>query len=84
MKRKTNSRESVDANGQPDTKKRALSSEEVALRFRDGLFEPSVQQNYTKAYAQSKPYVQFILTSRLRYIQNANFIQGTCMVSSTP
>lgn len=57
MKRKTNSRESVDGNGQPDTKKRALSSEEVALRFRDGLFEPSVQENYTKLYAESGPYV---------------------------
>lgn len=65
MKRKTNSRESVDANGQPDTKKRALSSEEVALRFRDGLFEPSVQQNYTKAYTQSKPYVQFIFSFKV-------------------
>jgi hypothetical protein len=57
MKRKTNSRDSVDGNGQPDTKKRALSSEEVALRFRDGLFEPSVQENYTKLYAESGPYV---------------------------
>lgn len=56
MKRKTISRESAEANGQPDSKRRALSSEEVALRFRDGLFEPSLQQEHTKSYAQSKPY----------------------------
>ncbi|KKK20889.1 hypothetical protein P175DRAFT_0440230 [Aspergillus ochraceoroseus IBT 24754] len=56
MKRKTNGRESLDGNGQPDTKKRALSSEEVALRFRDGLFEPAELQKYTKAYTQSAPY----------------------------
>ncbi|KAL2860951.1 oxidative DNA demethylase [Aspergillus lucknowensis] len=56
MKRKTNGGESLDANGEPDSKKRALSSEEVALRFRDGLFEPAEQQKYTKAYAQSEPY----------------------------
>ncbi|KAL4885240.1 Oxoglutarate and iron-dependent oxygenase degradation C-term-domain-containing protein [Aspergillus karnatakaensis] len=56
MKRKTNGRESLDGNGQPEAKKRALSSEEVALRFREGLFESSVQQNYTKSYAQSEPY----------------------------
>ncbi|KAL4927071.1 oxidative DNA demethylase [Aspergillus undulatus] len=61
MKRKTDSRESLNGNGQPDTKKRALSSEEVALRFRDGLFEPSVQQNYTKAYAQSQPYLHGVI-----------------------
>ncbi|KAL2817460.1 Oxoglutarate and iron-dependent oxygenase degradation C-term-domain-containing protein [Aspergillus cavernicola] len=56
MKRKNNGRESRDANGQPDSKKRALSSEEVALRFREGLFEPSEQQKYTKGYGQSTPY----------------------------
>ncbi|KAL5048395.1 hypothetical protein BDW71DRAFT_177596 [Aspergillus fruticulosus] len=61
MKRKTNSRESVDGNGQPDTKKRALSSEEVALRFRDGLFEPSVQENYTKLYSESAPYLHGVI-----------------------
>ncbi|KAL4920797.1 Oxoglutarate and iron-dependent oxygenase degradation C-term-domain-containing protein [Aspergillus aurantiobrunneus] len=61
MKRKTNSRDSLDGDGQPDSKKRALSSEEVALRFRDGLFEPSVQQNYTKAYAQSTPYLHGVI-----------------------
>ncbi|PLB50973.1 putative component of NuA3 histone acetyltransferase complex [Aspergillus steynii IBT 23096] len=55
MKRKTNP-QSQGANGQPDSKKRALSSEEAAARFRDGLFEPSVQENYTKEYADSAPY----------------------------
>jgi hypothetical protein len=57
MKRKTNGRESFDGNGQPDSKKRALSSEEVALRFRDGLFDSAEQQKYTKAYSVSEPYV---------------------------
>lgn len=52
MKRKTS-----DANGQPDSKKRALSNEEAAARFNDGLFEPSLHQKYTKEYAQSAPYV---------------------------
>ncbi|KAL4799926.1 Oxoglutarate and iron-dependent oxygenase degradation C-term-domain-containing protein [Aspergillus venezuelensis] len=61
MKRKTNGRDSVDGNGQPETKKRALSSEEVALRFRDGLFDASVQQNYTKSYAQSQPYLHGVI-----------------------
>ncbi|KAL4952700.1 Oxoglutarate and iron-dependent oxygenase degradation C-term-domain-containing protein [Aspergillus filifer] len=61
MKRKTNGRDSVDGNGQPETKKRALSSEEVALRFRDGLFDPAVQQNYTKSYAQSQPYLHGVI-----------------------
>lgn len=53
MKRKTDNK----ANGQPNSKKRALSSEEAAARFRDGLFEPSEQENYTKQYAVSAPYV---------------------------
>ncbi|KAL4942801.1 hypothetical protein BDV06DRAFT_235166 [Aspergillus oleicola] len=75
MKRKTNGRDSVDGNGQPETKKRALSSEEVALRFRDGLFDPSVQQNYTKAYAQSQPYLHGVIhplieDSLLRSVRN--------------
>ncbi|RDW74581.1 oxidative DNA demethylase [Aspergillus mulundensis] len=61
MKRKTNSSDSAGGNGQPDTKKRALSSEEVALRFRDGLFEPSVQQDYTKSYAESQPYLHGVI-----------------------
>lgn len=55
MKRKTESKE--QANGQPDSKKRALSSEEAATRFRDGLFDSAEQQKYTKEYAQSAPYV---------------------------
>lgn len=55
MKRKTDGRESLDANGQPDSKKRALSNEEAVKRFSDGLFDPSLQQKYTKEYAQSAP-----------------------------
>ncbi|PYH93914.1 oxidoreductase [Aspergillus ellipticus CBS 707.79] len=56
MKRKTNGRESLDGKGQPDTKKRALSSEEAASRFRDGLFQAAEQQKYTEQYAKSAPY----------------------------
>ncbi|KAI9037433.1 oxidative DNA demethylase [Aspergillus affinis] len=56
MKRKTDNKDPQGANGQPDSKKRALSSEEAVARFRDGLFEPSVQENYTKEYADSAPY----------------------------
>ncbi|KAF9886537.1 hypothetical protein FE257_011308 [Aspergillus nanangensis] len=56
MKRKTNEEQSKAANGQPDTKKRALSTEEAVARFRDGLFDPAEQQKYTKEYAESAPY----------------------------
>ncbi|KAE8351589.1 Oxoglutarate and iron-dependent oxygenase degradation C-term-domain-containing protein [Aspergillus coremiiformis] len=56
MKRKTEGRESLGGQGQPDSKRRALTSEEAAARFRDGLFEPSEQQKYTEQYAQSAPY----------------------------
>lgn len=52
MKRKT-----TDTNGQPESKKRALSKEEAVSRFSDGLFDPALQQKYTKEYAQSTPYV---------------------------
>lgn len=55
MKRKTG-RESQGTNGQPDSKKRALSHEEVATRFREGLFDSAELQKYTTAYAESKPY----------------------------
>jgi hypothetical protein len=57
MKRKTEGREPLGGTGQPESKKRALSSEEVAARFRDGLFETTEQQKYTEQYAQSAPYV---------------------------
>ena len=57
MKRKTDGEESLSANGQPELKKRALSSEEAVARFREGLFEPAELQKYTKEYAQSAPYV---------------------------
>lgn len=57
MKRKTEDRPSLDGNGLPESKKRALSSEEATARFRDGLFDPAEQQKYTDAYAKSSPYV---------------------------
>jgi hypothetical protein len=57
MKRTTNERPSIDGNGLPESKKRALSSEEAAARFRDGLFDPAEQKQYTDSYAKSTPYV---------------------------
>ncbi|PYI28726.1 putative oxidoreductase [Aspergillus indologenus CBS 114.80] len=59
MKRKT---DSSSSKGQPETKKRALSSEEAAARFRDGLFDPSEQQKYTEQYAQSAPYKHGVIS----------------------
>jgi hypothetical protein len=57
MKRKTESRAFMDGNAMPQSKKRALSSEEAAARFRDGLFDSAEQQKYTNEYAKSSPYV---------------------------
>jgi hypothetical protein len=57
MKRKTEERGSFDGHVQPESKKRALSSEEAATRFRDGLFDTAEQQKYTSEYAKSSPYV---------------------------
>ncbi|KAL4892570.1 Oxoglutarate and iron-dependent oxygenase degradation C-term-domain-containing protein [Aspergillus ambiguus] len=56
MKRKTASGDIPTANGQPDSKKRALSGEEAEARFRPGLFDAAEQQKYTTEYAQSAPY----------------------------
>ena len=55
MKRTTDERPSIDVNGLPESKKRALSSEEAGARFSDGLFDPAKQKNYTDAYAKSSP-----------------------------
>lgn len=57
MKRKTDARASIDGNAMPQSKKRALSSEEAAARFRDGLFDTAELQKYTGEYAKSSPYV---------------------------
>jgi hypothetical protein len=57
MKRTTEERPSLDGNRLPESKKRALSSEEAAARFRDGLFDPAQQKQYTESYAKSSPYV---------------------------
>lgn len=57
MKRKTEERGSLDGNGLPGSKKRALSSEEAGARFRNGLFEAAEQMKYTDAYNKSSPYV---------------------------
>jgi hypothetical protein len=57
MKRKTDARASLDGNSMPQSKKRALSSEEAVARFRDGLFDTAEQEKYTAEYAKSSPYV---------------------------
>jgi hypothetical protein len=56
MKRTTDERPSIDGNGLPESKKRALSSEEAGARYSDGLFDPAKQTKYTDAYAKSSPY----------------------------
>ena len=56
MKRTTDERPSIDGNGLPELKKRALSCEEAGARFSDGLFDPAKQKKYTDAYAKSSPY----------------------------
>lgn len=55
MKRKNEERPSLDGNGLPNSKKRALSTEEAVSRFSDGLFDPAKQKNYTDSYAKSSP-----------------------------
>lgn len=59
MKRTTDERPSIDGNVLPESKKRALSSEEAGARFSDGLFDPAKQKKYTDAYAKSSPYGPF-------------------------
>ncbi|KAJ5625419.1 hypothetical protein N7510_001728 [Penicillium lagena] len=61
MKRKTDQRGSLDGNALPDSKKRALSSEEAASRFRDGLFDAAEQKKYTDAYTTSSPYLHGVM-----------------------
>ncbi|KAJ5591986.1 Prolyl 3-4-dihydroxylase ofd1 [Penicillium hispanicum] len=61
MKRKTEERGSLDANGPPESKKRVLSSEEATARFRDGLFDAAEQQKYTDAYTKSTPYLHGVI-----------------------
>ena len=84
MKRKTEERGSLDANGLPESKKRVLSSEEAATRFRDGLFDPAEQQKYTEAYAKSTPYV---LHSRICFdgmLLTRSWLVDICMGSYVP
>lgn len=59
MKRTTDQRPSIDGIGLPESKKRALSSEEAGARFSDGLFDPTKLKNYTEAYTKSSPYGPF-------------------------
>lgn len=57
MKRKTEAEQDGPAisNGQPEAKKRALSDETIRARFRDGLFEQHVLDEYKQSYAKSAP-----------------------------
>lgn len=67
----------------PESKKRALSSEEAAARFRDGLFDVAEQQKYTGEYAESSPYVNIetqVNFSELTFSDHS----VTSMVSFTP
>lgn len=60
MKRKTD--DTNHSNGIQIAKKRILTEDTVLSRFRDGLFEPAELEKYTKSYANSTPYVRFIIT----------------------
>lgn len=53
MKRKTSGTQ--EPNGHHEAKKRALSDDAVAARFREGLFDPAELDRYTKSYATSGP-----------------------------
>ena len=80
MKRKTDTNESQGANGQPNTKKRALSNEEVLARFNKGLFDSAKQQKYTQEYAESAPYVLLLLCVVLYGSLLTVELTGTSMV----
>jgi hypothetical protein len=82
MKRTTDERPSLDGNGLPESKKRALSSEEAGARFSDGLFDPAKQQKYTDAYATSSPYGLSKYSGLLMALTNMFLFPGTCTVSS--
>ncbi|KAF2085598.1 hypothetical protein K490DRAFT_74993 [Saccharata proteae CBS 121410] len=56
MKRKNE----TPANGV--SKKRALSDKEAKTKFRDGLFDTKVLEEYRKKYAKSKPYLHGVIT----------------------
>lgn len=73
----------MDGNAMPESKKRALSSEEAASRFRDGLFDVAEQQKYTGEYAKSSPYVHTKMHTNFRELILLQFL-ATCTASSTP
>jgi len=83
MKRKTEERGSLDGNGLPESKKRALSTEEAVSRFSEGLFDPAKQQKYTDAYAKSSPYVHGLLYLDNCLVSDNIIIIGTTMALST-
>ncbi|OXV07853.1 hypothetical protein Egran_04382 [Elaphomyces granulatus] len=56
MKRKTDSRGQQSSNGLPQAKKRALSNDVAITRFREGLFDQTELEIFTKNYAESVPY----------------------------
>jgi hypothetical protein len=55
MKRKTDSRGKQSSNGLPQAKKRALSNDVAITRFREGLFDQTELEIFTKNYAESVP-----------------------------
>lgn len=83
MKRKTDTRGSLDGNAMPESKKRALSSEEAAARFRDGLFDVAEQQKYTGEYAGSSPYVNIEMQVNANQLTFSDH-SGTSTVSFIP
>ncbi|OJD10579.1 hypothetical protein AJ78_08449 [Emergomyces pasteurianus Ep9510] len=63
MKRKTTSaRNSLDGNGQPDTKKRVLDNETIKSRFHDGLLDRATLEQYKQSYATSAPYKHGVIS----------------------
>ncbi|KAL2365220.1 hypothetical protein RJZ56_001838 [Blastomyces dermatitidis] len=63
MKRKTTSaRNSLDGNGLPGPKKRALDTETVKSRFREGLLDRATLEQYKQSYAASAPYKHGVIS----------------------
>lgn len=50
-----------DSNCEPEAKRRELSDDTVLSRFRDGLFDGAVLDQFTKSYAASEP-CEFLFT----------------------
>jgi prolyl 3-hydroxylase /prolyl 3,4-dihydroxylase len=55
MKRKTGSRGQQSSIDPPQAKKRALSNDVTITHFREGLFDQTELEKFTKNYAESAP-----------------------------